>query len=162
MGDRKSSRHQRGGQRGKAFHDEGGVGFSCRGKVLFDPEVNLHFTILEPAAAARGETGRFFGLRDSEDSLIEFSGIALSARGHCEQDMIQPADAHRFTFLGPIETQGVLPRKKYPQSVRCGIESRRTGGATERRGWKIPLKWNAARNLGARQPNSGSLDCGVC
>jgi hypothetical protein len=76
--------------------------------------------------------------------------------------MIQPADAHRFTFLGPIETQGVLSRKKYQRSVRCGIELRRAGGATARRGWKIPLKCNAARKLDARRPNSGSLDCGVC
>jgi hypothetical protein len=74
------------------------VSLSRRGKILFDSEVNLQLAILEPAAAACGEIGRFLGLRDTENSLIELPRIALPAGGHREQDVIQTADAHLFTF----------------------------------------------------------------
>src|SRR4051794_38864968 len=56
--------------------------------------MNLQFTILEPAAAARGKFRRFHRLWNSEDTLIEFPGIGLPAGRHGERDMIQSANAH--------------------------------------------------------------------
>jgi hypothetical protein len=58
--------------------------------------VNLQFTILEPAAAARGELGRFLSLRDPEDVPVEFSGITLFAGRHGEQNVVQSANTHRL------------------------------------------------------------------
>ena len=100
-----------GGESVKFFHDKGRVSFSGRGKILLDPEMNLQFTVFKPASAARREIGRFFSLRNSENSLIEFPRIAFPAGRHCEQDMIQPANAHLFTFPKAIETQRLRSRK---------------------------------------------------
>jgi hypothetical protein len=74
---------------------ESRVGFPRRRKILFDPEMNLQFAVLEPAAATCRETWGLGGFRNSEDSLIELSRIGLSAGGHGEQDMIQSMNAHR-------------------------------------------------------------------
>jgi hypothetical protein len=60
--------------------------------------MNLQIAVLEPAAAAAGEFGRFFGLRNAKDPGIEIPRVGLPAGGHGKQDMIQPTDAHRSTF----------------------------------------------------------------
>jgi hypothetical protein len=60
--------------------------------------MNLQLTILEPAAAARREIGRFCRFGDAENSLIELPRIAFPAGGHREQDVIQTTHAHLFTF----------------------------------------------------------------
>jgi hypothetical protein len=63
--------------------------------------VNFQFAILEPAAASRSQIRGLDRFRDAENSLVEFSGIAFSAGRHREQDMVQSANAHHFTFLKP-------------------------------------------------------------
>jgi hypothetical protein len=64
---------------------------SRRYEIFLDAEVNLQLTSLEPAAAARGEMRRSCRLRDSENVVVEFAGVALSAGRHGKQDMIQSA-----------------------------------------------------------------------
>src|SRR6202011_3740063 len=72
------------------------MGLSCRREILFHPEVNFQFAILEPAAAACRVFGTFCGLRNSQDALIEFPHLALPAVGHSEHNVTQPASAHRL------------------------------------------------------------------
>src|ERR1700681_511464 len=103
--------------------------------------MNLHFAILEPAAATRREIGGFGGLRNSEQSLIEFPRLALAAGGHREQNVIQPANAHPFPpsqafratenwhICRPIETQALFSAElPAAGAMRDGIAPHR--GAT--------------------------------
>jgi len=99
MSDRISGFYESRGQCREVFHDEGRVGLSRRCEILLDPEMNLQFAVFKPAATSRSEICGLHRLRDSENLLIEFPCIALSAGRHCEQDMIQSANAHHFTFL---------------------------------------------------------------
>ena len=101
--------------------------------------MNLQFAILEPAAAARREIGGFGGLRNAEESLIELPRIAFSAGGHGEQDMIQTADAHLFTFPRPIESR----RLKHKVFVR----GRNFGGVCAAVGIRAALGAARAENL---------------
>src|SRR5258708_3256439 len=97
MRDRESGRCQGRTQPREIVHDEGRMSLFGRDKILLNPKVNFETAVLEPAAAAPGKIGRLCELRNSKDSLIEIPGLALPPRGHREQDMIQPPNAHRFT-----------------------------------------------------------------
>src|SRR4029079_3606629 len=99
MRDRASGARQRRGQCRKILDEESRVRLSRRGKILFDPEMNLQFAVLEPAAAAAGKFVRLFGLRNAKNRRIEISCVGLPAGGHGEQDMIQSTDAHRSNLV---------------------------------------------------------------
>ena len=43
------------------------------------PQVNFQFAVLKPAAASRSQIRGLHRLRDSENSLVEFPGIAFPA-----------------------------------------------------------------------------------
>src|SRR6188472_51294 len=67
MRDRAAGPGQDCGQCGEVLDEEGRVRLARRGKIPFDPEMHLQLAVLEPAAAAAGEFGRFLGLGNAKD-----------------------------------------------------------------------------------------------
>jgi hypothetical protein len=66
--------------------------------------MNLQISLLEPDAAARGETGRFRPLVQSQDADVKRSRRFLSARRHCQLHVFDCVDFHySHIFLGQLE-----------------------------------------------------------
>jgi hypothetical protein len=122
--------------------------------------MNFQFAVLEPATAATGKFGRLDCLGDAKDIPVELPRLALPASRHGEQDMIQPANAHRFPLCpATIETQSIPHRKNYPRpiaTVRCGMVSKRDLRTLHGH------KQGASSMMLAQQPNFGSLYQGLC
>ena len=88
----------------QSLDEQSGMRFLRRSEVGFDAEMDLQLSLLKPDAAARGETGRFGFLGQSQDADIERSRRFLSIRRHCQLHVFDCVDFH-FThiFLGLLE-----------------------------------------------------------
>src|SRR5262245_15843212 len=72
--------------------------FLCRAEVGLDAKMNLQTPLLEPDAAARGETRRFGLLGQSQDAGIERPRRFLSVRRHCQLHVFDCVDFH-FNYI---------------------------------------------------------------
>jgi hypothetical protein len=65
----------------KVFDDQGRVCLPSRAEIRLDTEMNLYGAVLEPAAAAFREIGRFRNLGYAEKPLIEGASLILPPGG---------------------------------------------------------------------------------
>src|SRR5215510_67652 len=65
-----------------------------RAEVGLDAKMNLQISLLEPDAAARGETRRFGLLGQSQDADIESPRRLFSVRRHCQLHVFDCVDFH--------------------------------------------------------------------
>ena len=82
------------GQDGDIVHLEGDMGLAGRVERLLDPAVDLHPRRLEPAAAARGESGRLGLLSQTQQVGIEGPRRILAAPGDGQLHMIDGLQGH--------------------------------------------------------------------
>jgi hypothetical protein len=78
----------------KVFDDQGRVCLPSGAEIRLDTEMNLYGAVLEPAAAAFREIGRFRNLGYAEKPLIEGASLILPAGWHGELYVIDGADEH--------------------------------------------------------------------
>src|SRR5262245_20247996 len=74
------------------------MSFLRRSKVGLDAKMNLQISLLEPYAAAFGETRRFGFLVQSQDTGIERSRRFLSIWRHCQLHVFDCVDFH-FNYI---------------------------------------------------------------
>jgi hypothetical protein len=70
------------------------MSFLRRAEVGLDAKMDLQISLLEPDAAARGETGRFGFLGQSQDADIKRPRRFFSVRRHCQLHVFNCVDFH--------------------------------------------------------------------
>src|SRR5215510_9091914 len=78
-------------------------------EVGLDAEMNFQFSLLEPGTAARGETGRFGLLGQSQDAGIERPRRLLSVRRHRQLHVFDCVNFHLTTvFLNDLRLTAIV------------------------------------------------------
>ena len=77
-------------------HDQCRMRFPCGVKIRINAEMNFHGLIFKPGAAAHCEFGRLGDFGDSKKSGIKEPRGIFAARGHCQLNVIDSFNSHRF------------------------------------------------------------------